>query len=869
MASPDEPLPRLLAVAPAAHRAGPDLPRTASAALAYWACVPGEVAAALGIGLDGLTSDEAARRRVLAGPNDLHARDRLSRLRLLWRQVRSPLVLLLVFAAGASAVTGEWSDAAIVGAILFASVGIGYHREHRAEIAIAALLDQIEITATAVRDGAPRAVPVRDIVPGDLLELAAGSIVPADALLVDANELHVDEAMLTGESFPVAKRVGPVAASAGLGARAGCVYSGTTVRSGTARALVVATGASTAYGAIAGKLVAHAPETEFERGLRRFGMLLLVAMLVLVIVVFAVNVLIGRPPVETLLFSIALAVGLSPELLPAIIGVNLARGAKLLAGAGVLVRHLDAIENLGSMEILCTDKTGTLTEGVARVGGAYDPAGAPSDEVMELAALNAVLQGGLPNPIDTALAGARAPDLAAVRKLGEVPYDFTRKRLSVAIERAGAPLLVTKGATARVLELCTRLAGGAPIDAAVRADLEAQIRAWAADGIRVIAVATRPLDARPPPGAYGIADERDLELAGFVTIADRPKPDARAALDRIAELGVRVKMITGDSRFVACHVAAAVGLRSERVLAGTDLDRLSDLALAAAAIETDLFVEVDPDHKERILRALRRRGAVVGFFGDGVNDAPAMHAADVSISADTAVDVAKATADLVLVTPGLGSILRGIEEGRRTFANTLKYVLATTSANLGNMISMAVASLVLPFLPLTAGQVLLNNFLSDIPAIGIANDRVDPELVAVPRRWDLRFVGRFMLEFGLLSSAFDALTFAVLYAGFGATPAGFRTGWFVESLLTELAIALVVRTRRRPWRSAPGRLLAGLTAAVAALALALPYLPVAAWIELEPLPPPMLLAITGIAAAYVLVAEQAKAWFYRPAAGRA
>jgi Mg2+-importing ATPase len=830
--------------------------------LAYWARTPAEVAAALGTDLDGLASDEAARRRTISGPNELHVRGTRSRLHVLWRQVRSPLVLLLVFAAGASIATGEWSDAAIVTAILLASVGVGYHREYRAETAIAALLDRIEITANVVRDGAARPIPMRDVVPGDLVELSAGSIVPADAVLVAANGLHLDEAMLTGESFPVGKRVGPVSETAALGARAGCVHSGTTVRSGSARALVVATGASTSYGAIAGKLAAHPPETEFERGLRRFGMLLLVTMLAIVVVVFAVNVLLGRAPIETLLFSIALAVGLSPEMLPVIVSVNLARGASLLARAGVLVRRLDAIENLGSMDVLCTDKTGTLTEGVARVDAACDPEGAASDAVMELAVLNATLQTGLANPIDAALVQARTPDMAGVRKLGEVPYDFTRKRLSVAIERAGVPMLVTKGAFARVLDVCTRLAGGAPIDAEIRARLEARVGAWSSEGIRVIAVATRPIDARP---AYGVDDERDLELAGFVTILDRTKSDARAALDRISSLGVRVKMITGDSRLVARHVAEAVGLGTERILTGAEIDRLTELALVLAAAETDLFVEVDPDHKERILRALRRGGSVVGFFGDGVNDAPAMHAADVSISVDSAVDVARATADLVLTAPGLGSIQRGIEEGRRTFANTLKYVLTTTSANLGNMISMAAASLLLPFLPLTAGQILLNNFLSDIPAVGIASDRVDPELVAVPRRWDMRFIGRFMLEFGLLSSAFDALTFATLYFGFGASPGVFRTGWFVESLLTELAIALVVRTRRRSWRSPPGRLLAVTTAAVAALAFSLPYLPIAGLLELEALPSTMMLAIVGIASAYVLASEQAKTWFYRPA----
>ncbi|HET7505239.1 MAG TPA: magnesium-translocating P-type ATPase [Kofleriaceae bacterium] len=831
----------------------------------YWARPPAEVARELGVGLDGLTTADAERRLAVTGPNEIRARRGSSRAEVLSRQVKSPLVVLLVFAAAASAATGEWLDATIVGAILAASIGIGYQREYRAETAIAALLDRIRVTAEVVRDGVRRTVAVRDVVPGDLVVLAAGSIVPADAVLVEADQLHVDDAVLTGESFPVARQTGPVAADATLRERTGCVLFGTNVRSGTARAIAVATGTRTAFGAIARRLAARAPETEFARGLRRFGLLLLVAMLLMIVLVFAVNVVLGRPPIDTLLFSIALAVGLSPELLPAIVGVNLAHAAQALAEVGVLVRRLDAIENLGSMDVLCTDKTGTLTEGVVRVDGAWDPRGAASDAVMELAALNAALQAGLPNPIDAALIEARAVDPAA-EKVAEVPYDFTRKRLSVVVRRGGELVLVTKGAFQTVVAACARLVDGTPLDDALRAELDSRHRAWSADGIRVIAVARR---AVAPQAGFGVGDERDLELAGFVTLYDRPKADAAAAIAALRALGVRVVMLTGDSRFVARHVASQVGLAGTRELSGAELDALTDPALVRASIDTDLFVEVDPNQKERVLRALRRSGSVVGFFGDGVNDAPAMHIADVGISVESAVDVAKATADLVLTRRGLDVIQRGIEEGRRTFANTLKYILTTTSANLGNMISMAVASLVLPFLPLTAGQVLLNNFLSDIPAVGIASDRVDPELVARPRRWDTRFIGRFMLEFGLLSSAFDALTFAMLIVGYGARAATFRTGWFVESLFTELVIALVVRTQRPAWRSRPGRVLGWTTAAVAAVALTLPYLPFATILGFEPASPAMMGAVVGIAAGYVAASELLKSWFYRtPAAHR-
>jgi Mg2+-importing ATPase len=767
---------------------------------------------------------------------------------------------LLVFAAVVSVLSGERVDAAIVGAILAASIGVGYVREYRAETAIAKLLERIEITSQVVRDGAEQAVAVSDVVPGDVVVLGAGSIVPADAILFDANELHVDDAVLTGESFPVLKRVGPVEEDASLRDRTGIVNFGTNVRSGSGRALVVATGRDTAFGAIVQRLAARAPETEFERGLRRFGMLLLVAMLVMIVVVLTVNVLLGRPVIDTLLFAIALAVGLSPELLPAIVGVNLSRAATLLADAGVLVRRLDAIENLGSMTVLCTDKTGTLTEGVVRVAGACDARGQPSEPVLELAALNARLHAGLANPMDAAILVARPASPAQTEKLAEIPYDFTRKRVSVVARTGDEVRLVMKGAVMTVREACTRLGDGTPVDATIRDEIEARTRAWGDDGIRVLAVASRTI---APRSSYGVGDEQDLTLEGFVTLYDRAKPDAAAAVTRLCELGVRVKMITGDSRHVAHHVASEIGLASTKLLTGEQLHDLTDVALVRAVAEADVFAEVDPNQKERILRMLRRGGAVVGFFGDGVNDTPAMHAADVSISVESAVDVAKATADLVLTRKGLDVITRGIEEGRRTFANTLKYILTTTSANLGNMMSMAVASLVLPFLPLTAGQVLLNNFLSDIPAVGIASDHVDRELVAVPRRWDTRFIGKFMLEFGALSSAFDAATFVVLSYGFSASVHEFRTGWFVESLLTELAVALVVRTRRRTWRSRPGALLVWTTVGVAAVALALPFVPLAGTLGFVSPPPALMLAVIGITAAYLLGCELMKAWFYR------
>ncbi len=827
---------------------------------AYWALSPAEVMGHLRSGPAGLSSAEAARRLAQYGPNELREQGQLSRARVLWNQLRSPLLLLLVFAAGASALTGAWIDAAIVLVILVASIGIGYSREYRAQVAADELRARVQAMATVVRDAQPVTIPFRVVVPGDVVVLAAGSLLPADAVVLESTDCFVNEAVLTGESFPVEKTPGVVARTSVLTERANCVFLGTNVRSGTARCLVVATGAATQFGAIAHRLTLRPPETEFDRGLRRFGYLLTSAMLVMVLVVFAANMLLGRPPIETLLFSIALAVGLSPELLPAILSVNLARGAQLMARHGVLVKRLSAIENLGSMDVLCTDKTGTLTEGMVQLEGAYDEHGERSATVLELASRNAALQTGLTNPLDEAILRAHEADLADVEKLGEVPYDFVRKRLSVVVRGRAGVALVTKGAFEHVLEACARSADGGPLDAVWRTALRDRYLRWSAEGTRVLAVATRSLEEKP---SYGRDDERELDFVGFLTFLDRPKEGVTEALADLAKLGVSVKLITGDSRLVAQHVARAVGMRAERVLTGKDLDELHDEALWSAAERTDLFVEVDPNQKERIILSLRKMGRVVGFLGDGVNDAPAMHAADTSLSVDQAVDVAKEAADFVLLERHLEVIRRGIQEGRKTFANTLKYVLTTTSANLGNMVSMAVASMFLPFLPLLAGQILLNNFLSDVPAVGLADDSVDPELVDRPRRWDMRFIGRFMVVFGVLSSLFDFLTFGALLKLFDATPELFRTGWFVESLLTELVIALVVRTRRPFFRSRPGTTLLALTAAIMVATFVIPFLPFAGLFGFTALPILVLLTLIGITVLYIVATELAKARFYR------
>jgi Mg2+-importing ATPase len=589
-------------------------------------------------------------------------------------------------------------------------------------------------------------------------------------------------------------------------------------------------------------------------------------MLVMALAVFAANIFLARPPVDSLLFAIALAVGMSPELLPAIVTITLAQGARQMAARGVIVRRLAAIENLGSMDVLCTDKTGTLTEGVLRLDAALDVDGKPSAAALQLALLNASLQTGLANPLDQAIVAAgnaQKLDIAGCHKLDEVPYDFTRKRLSVLVQpEKGAPVLITKGALEEMLAVCAQLergGGTGALDAAARSQIEKLFADYSGGGFRVLAVARKEM---PGKTACTRADEAALTFVGFLRFLDPPKDDIRRTLADLLALGIRVKVITGDNRLVAAHVGQAVGIARPSVLTGRELNELRDEALWHMAERADIFAEIDPNQKERIVLALKKRGHVVGYLGDGINDAPALHAADVGISVDQAVDVAKEAADFVLLEHDLDVLRQGVEQGRVTFANTLKYIAITTSANFGNMISMAVASLVLPFLPLLAKQILLNNFLSDFPAMAIASDNVDREWIERPRRWSIRDLRSFMAIFGSISSFFDFLTFGVLLWVYQAGPELFRTGWFVESLLTELLITLVVRTYRPFYRSRPGRLLWMSTLLMMMVTLAVPYLPGVTIFDFEPIPLLLLLLLLLITALYVAASELAKRLIY-------
>jgi Mg2+-importing ATPase len=835
----------------------------------YWTLTPEALLARLESRVDGLTSAEAGQRLARSGPNLVSGETRVRKLRLLFRQFESPLVLVLIVGALLSLALGQWTDAAIIACIVLASALLGYQQEYKASAALLELQMRTALTAKVLRDGQAKVIPAAGIVPGDIVELTSGNLVPADGVLLDANDFLVTEAALTGESLPVEKSPGRSGVTAALAQRLNCAYSGTAVRSGMARLLVVATGRNTEMGGIARKIAGTEPDTEFARGVRQFGFLLLRVMFLMVLFVFTVSQFMGRPLVESLLYAVALAVGMTPELLPAIVSVTLAAGARAMAKQGVIVRRLEALENLGSVDILCTDKTGTLTEGAVSIAGAIDIDGMASDTVMGFSFINAAFETGIQNPLDAAILAEgqkRGLTPGTAQKVDEIPYDFQRKRLTIAvagIADAGLHRLITKGSFKTVVSQCSEVNSKgqtAPLDDTLRARLEQQLAAYGDDGFRVLAVAIRDL---PAQSSYGIADEKDMTLCGFMLFADPPKPGVSKALANLAALGIRTKMISGDNRNVAVHVARSIGMSATMVLSGTDVAVMKDEALTVNAGRADLFVEIDPQQKERIILALQKGGHVVGFLGDGINDAPALHAADVGITVDQAVDVARQSADIVLLKRDLDVLRLGVESGRKTFANTLKYISISTCSNFGNMLSMALATPFLPFLPQLAKQILLNNFLSDLPAMAISTDSVDAEQLLQVERWNIRDVQHFMVVFGTLSSVFDMITFVLLLKVFGLAERQFQTAWFIVSLLTEVAVVMSLRTRRPAWRSKPGKALIAASIVVALAGTVLPFVPdVAQLFAFVPLDSTVVSAMAGVVVAYVAVTEVAKHWFY-------
>jgi Mg2+-importing ATPase len=814
----------------------------------------------------GLTSEEAKQRLRLHGPNSLVRESRFAPLIDFLRFFANPLVLILLAASTISIVLGDHVGGAIIIAIVLLSVVVNFYVEFQARHAVEDIRKQVATTAAVVRDGHPLELPVAELVPGDIIRLNAGDLAPADARLLDSKDLHVRESALTGESLPVDKAAGDLPAGQHTIADASnSLFLGTAVQTGIGTAVIVRTGKDTAFGAIAQRLSKRPPETEFGRGIRRFGMMITRVMMLLVLFVLLVNIVLHRPLLESFLFSVALAVGMTPEMMPMIITISLAQGARRMAKKKVLVKQLTAIEDFGSIEILCSDKTGTLTEGEIALDRHVDVEGRDNDEVLRFVYLNSYFQTGIKSPLDDAILKYQRPAIVEYQKVDEIPFDFNRKRLSVVVRRGDEDFLITKGEAESMFAICAMVSiGGAaqPFDESRRAQAAETLKKLSADGYRALGVAFRKVEKQD---SYPLAAEREMTLVGFAAFLDPPKEGIVAVLEALKKNGVSVVIMTGDNQYVTQKVAHDVGLATDRIVTGDQLDTMDDAALAYQAEHGAIFARVSPEQKNRVILGLKARGRVVGYIGDGINDAPSLHTADVGISVMNGVDVAKDAAKIILLEKDLAVLNDGVMEGRRCFANIMKYIIMGTSSNFGNMFSMAAASLFLKFLPMLPTQILLNNFLYDISQIAVPGDNVDPALLHKPKRWQIAFIRQFMTIIGPISSIYDFLTFAVLLWMFhaAANPPLFRTGWFVESLATQTLVVFVIRTAGNPFRSRPSGPLLMSVLAISAVGTVLPYTPLGPLLGFTPLPLSLLGAIALLAATYLCLVQAVKTWFYR------
>ncbi len=821
----------------------------------------------------GLDAADAAARLRTHGPNVVRSVRQRHVLVELAVRFRNPLVLVLLGASAITAYVGDIASFVIIVTIVFLSIALDFIQEHRAGNAAARLRSAVALHATLVRGGVTCEVPAADIVPGDVALLAPGDLVPADARVIEARDFFVNQAFLTGEPYPVEKHAAEAAgADVGPGQACNAVFMGTSVISGSARVLVTRTGRATTLGDIGNTLAARSPATAFERGTAAFGMLIMRITVLLVLFVLLVNMLLGRPLLESFLFAVALAVGLTPELLPMVVSVTLARGALRMAERQVIVKRLSAVQDLGAVNVLCTDKTGTLTEGHIRLERHCDLDGTERTRVLELAYLNSHFETGLRSPMDLAILQHAEVSVAGWTKIDEVPFDFERRRVSVLAAGPPGRLLVVKGAPEDVLRLCTHYevhdrGRVAPLTAEQRDRAAATYAALSNAGFRSLAIAWR----RPPADHDHavVTDETALVFSGFAAFLDPPKASAAGALASLTAHGIAIKVVTGDNEAVTRHVCAQLGFSVADVLTGPEMQHLDEAALQARAETTNVFCRVTPAQKARLIVALKARGRVVGFLGDGINDAPALHAADVGISVADAVDVAKEAADLILLQQDLEVLRDGVREGRRAFVNVMKYIMMATSSNFGNMFSMAAATLAVPFLPMLPVQVLLNNLLYDVSELALPFDRVDEEAVERPCTWDMAFVRRSMMTLGPVSSLFDFITFAVLLGVLHAGDTLFRTGWFVESVVSQVLVIFVIRTRGPSYASHPDRRLLAMALAIVACALLLPAIPWASMLGFAPLPATYYVAMVAIVAAYLVAAERAKRFFYRAAPGTA
>ena len=822
----------------------------------------------VGTSLSGLTLQEVKKRTELYGSNELAKRKRRSAAVQLALRFRSPLLLILIFASIVSIYLRDIVDAAIILGIVFASAALDSYQESKAVKAAEALREKVTTTASVLREGMRQEISLSEIVPGDVVLLSAGDLVPADARLIAQKDLFVDQSALTGESFPVEKTDKPLKVKGkSITEWANSVFMGTSITAGTATAVVSRTGTTTEYGNISKQLVARQPETEFEKGLRRFGYLMMEVTFVLVIFVFFMNSYFGRNVLDSLLFSVALAVGLTPELLPMIVSINLSKGALSMSRKGVIVKRLASIQNLGSMDVLCTDKTGTLTENHISLVLHTDIEGKNDDKVLLYAYLNSYHQTGLKNPLDDAmLEHGKEVDVKTYTKIDEVPFDFTRRRASVTVANSGEQVMITKGAPEDILKICTKveLRGKASdLTSGLNNKIVEQFKELSSQGYRVLGVSYKMLSHSKKTCTLG--DECEMIFIGFVGFLDPPKLSAKKALQQLARVGVEVKILTGDDALVTRKVCEELGFEIRGIVTGSELYEMNDDALARVVDRINIFARVTPAQKDRIMSSLRTHGHVVGFLGDGINDAPSLKTADVGLSVNNAVDVAKEAADIILLHKSLMILHDGVIEGRKTFGNTMKYIRMGTSSNFGNMFSVAGGSLVLPFLPMQPTQILLNNLLYDVSETTIPTDNVDKEYVESPKKLDVAGVRKFMLFLGPISSIFDFLTFFIMLLIFHAGQGLFQTAWFLESISTQTLVIFVIRTRKSPFfKSRPSNWLVASSILIVLVAFAFPLIPAVGNLFgfVEP-PREFFVFLAGMIITYLTLVELVKRWFYR------
>lgn len=814
----------------------------------------------------GLSQEQVTQRIQKYGLNQVSTHVRSHILIEFLKNFANPLVLILLAIVIISFVLGDTLNGVIVLMMLFLSVGLNFYQEHKASNAAEKLQEKVALVSTVIRDSKEQDVKANEIVVGDILVLNAGDLIPADARLLETKDFFVNQSSLTGEAFPVEKsEAEPINQDGEIGSLTHTIFSGTNVVTGTAKAVVIATGVNTEFGKIAKDLSQTEQENNFTHGIKHFSFFILRIVVVFVSFIFAVNAVIKHDFLESLTFAIAVAVGLTPEFLPMIMTVTMGKGALLMAKKGVIVKKLTAIPSFGSMNILCTDKTGTLTEDKISLVEYMDIDGHHSPHVLEMAYLNSSLQTGITNPLDQAVVNYKKLDITAYKKIDEIPFDFIRRRMSVVVEHQEKRLLIAKGAPESLLLQSTRIMHDGKetkFDDERKQQYTAQYEKLSAQGYRVLAVATKVLTEKK--AAYSKDDESDLVLTGFAAFLDPVKQNAQLAISELKKIGIEMKVLTGDNEVVTKMVCKEANIDIKGVLLGGEIADMSDQELAKKALNVTIFARFSPNEKERVIRVLKMTGNVVGYMGDGINDSPSIKMADVGISVENAVDVAKESADFILTNKSLLELKDGVIEGRVIFGNTMKYIMMGLSSNFGNMFSVLGAVLFLPFLPMLPIQILLNNFLYDLSQVTIPTDNVDQEYLKAPKRWDIHFIRKFMYIFGPISSLFDFITFFVLYTTFSHFPGAFQTGWFMESLATQTLVIHVIRTQKIPFiESHASKALTFSTILVVILGWTLPYLPIGKVFQLSPLPLQTVLILVGIVAGYLILVEFGKRLFYR------